>query len=123
MKRDFEPFNRSILKVLSGEIHSFYYLPLPKEANYEFEHRERVLKSTIFRKGEKTWISPELYQTHKLHNKNAENATITIQAYSYAHDMGYFTNETFKYILDGDPIVHDFDPDKDFDFNEMEEIV
>lgn len=81
----------AVIKVLSGTITSTFYNPLAEQHNGEPE----PLREGDVTKGEVTYLTPELFQTHMLKNKK-EVSCITIQSYYYLNS-DYVHNETFHY--------------------------
>ena len=76
--------------------------------------------SADFKKGEITWISPTLNQTHKLENKGTKTC-ITLQCYMY-EDSDCKHYDYFDYIADSGNIEH-YEPDSDMDFTEFKKLM
>lgn len=107
----------AIIRVLHGGIHvSLYpYLCAEKDGVPPFAE-------TDFAKGDITWISSTLNQTHKLTNL-AENTDtcITIQCYMYdAQNRAHY--DYFDY-LDTDGKQQQYEPDSDMDFVAFKELM
>ena len=100
----------AIIRVLHGNIHvSLYpYLCAEKDGVAPVEEAD-------FSKGDITWISPTLNQTHQLHNLATNKDTcITIQCYMY-DEKNQAHYDYFDY-LDADGKVQQYEPDSDMDF-------
>lgn len=99
----------AIIKVLHGEI-TVRLFPMLSPL-----HSKPFAEST-FKKGDITWISPQLNQTHQLINENkAGTSCITIQCYLY--DENNFTHyEYFDYISSDKNEIEQFAPNSDMDF-------
>ncbi len=98
----------AIIRVLSGEINVSLYPMLSK-------YHETPFMNATFRKDQVTWISPELNQTHKLHNLNKSGPTcITIQCYMYSDG----NTEHYEYFdfIDEQGSIHQFTPNSDMGF-------
>lgn len=98
----------AVIRVLHGEITVNMYPMLSKFHMNPF----MVAK---FGKGDVTWISPELNQTHQLHNTNVNGPTcITIQCYMYSDD----NTEHYDYFdyLNTSGQIDQFKPNSDCDF-------
>ena len=97
----------AIIRVLHGSINVSLY---PFLCNEEIKFAE-----ANFEKGDITWISPTLNQTHKLRNLDHNTDTcITIQCYMYNND----DNSHYDYFdyLDADNNIMQYEPDVDMDF-------
>lgn len=98
----------AIIRVLSGEINVSLYPMLSK-------YHETPFMNVTFRKDDVTWISPELNQTHKLRNPNADGPTcITIQCYTYS--MGNVEHYEYFDYLDEEGTIQQFTPNSDMGF-------
>ena len=97
----------AIIHVLRGKINVELYPCL--ESTTPFANAD-------FKKGEITWISPSLNQTHKLHNKGTKTC-ITLQCYTYT-DSDVIHYDYFDYISDSGKIKQ-YTPDSDMDFIEF----
>jgi len=64
-----------------------------------------------FKKGDVTYLTPLIYQTHRLKNLDPKKVCITLQAYQYL-ETDYNHYETFDY-LDRDGNIHHFNPNSD----------
>lgn len=110
----------AIIHVLRGKINVNLYPYLGATTHFASED---------FKKGDITWISPTLNQTHKLHNKGTKTC-VTLQCYMYEdEDSKHY--EYFDYIEDTSEntskntsdnstgnIKH-YEPDSDMDFVEF----
>jgi predicted metal-dependent enzyme (double-stranded beta helix superfamily) len=95
--------SHAIIKVLRGAIHVSLFPCL---------EITRPFTTVELRKGDVTWISPELNATHQLENLGSKTC-ITIQCYMYGNgDTTHY--DYFDYLDQG--VVHHFDPDSDMDF-------
>lgn len=78
-----------------------------------------------FKKGDITWISPTLNQTHKLHNKGTKTC-ITLQCYMY-EDTDRKHYDYFDYIEntieDTTGEIKHYEPDSDMDFIEFKKLM
>jgi hypothetical protein len=102
----------AIIKVLHGDVTVQLFDML------SITHKKPFEEVTIS-KGDVTWITPNLNQTHKLHNQNNNEICVTIQCYLYnAEDKSHY--EYFDYIeTDIDPkkeCIKQFLPNSDIDF-------
>ena len=105
----------AIIRVLHGSIHVtlFPYLCHDKEGVEPFAHAD-------FNKGDITWISPTLNQTHQLKNITNE-VCITIQCYMYEHsDTVHY--DYFDY-LDANGHKKQYEPDSDMDFIKFKDLM
>ena len=95
----------AVIKVLSGTITSTFYNPLAELRN----GLPVPLREGDVTKGQVTYLTPELFQTHML--KNNQDATcITIQSYYYL-SSDYVHNETFHFTESPPPVnSEDSDP-------------
>jgi quercetin dioxygenase-like cupin family protein len=95
----------AIIRVLRGTISVSLYSHLGAPEPFGTEN---------FSKGDVTWISPTLNQTHKLKN-NGTKTCITLQCYMYAKgDHEHY--EYFDYVEDGTGLIKQYEPDSDMDF-------
>lgn len=109
----------AVIKVLHGTIKSEYFNPLAFES-YETEQIRSIMSVTL-KKGEITWMTPDIYQTHRLINENPDEATITIQAYSHL-DSELFLDEKFNYLesnFPADPHLKPFYPELDLYYDDL----
>jgi hypothetical protein len=98
----------AIIKVLHGEVTVKLFDMLSTT------HQEPFREATIS-KGDVTWITPNLNQTHQLHNQNSNELCVTIQCYLYkAEDKSHY--ECFDYIETGSKDIKHFMPNSDMDF-------
>ena len=107
----------AIIRVLNGKIHVKLYPFLCGK-------RDGVAPfgSADFKKGDITWISPTLNQTHQLYNLPSNTETcITIQCYMYDED----NRKHYDYFdyLDTNGHIHQYEPDSDLDFITFREIM
>jgi hypothetical protein len=97
----------AIIHVLRGKINVNLYPYLGAKEHFA---------SADFKKGDITWISPTLNQTHKLQNKGRKTC-VTLQCYMYEEEdnrhYDYFDYEDSK-----GEIKH-YEPDSDMDFVEF----
>jgi len=110
----------AIIKMLSGELRSEWYNPI-YNITAEPVH---FYKYDNLKKGEITWMTPDFYQTHKLHNQNMKNSAISLQGYANMVCMDSqkcddSNKEYFEYIIKGVGEMKKFYPTKDFDFTEI----
>ena len=102
----------AIIRVLHGEIHV---------SLFPFLGSEKPFNTVPFEKDEITWISPNLNQTHQLHNTNSDTTCITIQCYMYdGEDISHY--DYFDYI-DNNGEVQQYEPDLDMDFIEFKQLM
>jgi predicted metal-dependent enzyme (double-stranded beta helix superfamily) len=103
----------AIIRVLNGEItvKLFPFLCAEKDGVAPFS-------VATFKKGDITWITPSLNQTHQLTNLETNPYTcITIQCYMYnASASGHY--DYFDY-LDDTGAKQPYEPDSDMDFVEF----
>jgi len=113
----------AVIKVLSGTITSTFYNPLAEYRN----GKPVPLREGDVSKGQVTYLTPELFQTHMLKN-NKNDSCITIQSYYYLNS-NYVHNETFHYTessptdAQDDPIpnwdgLHLFNPGSDIQYED-----
>lgn len=100
----------AIIRVLNGEINVKLYpfLCAEKDSVPSFGNK-------TFKKGDITWITPTLNQTHQLKNLEMNTYTcITIQCYMY----NAISNNHYDYFdyLDDSGEKHQYEPDSDMDF-------
>ncbi|KAI5816253.1 RmlC-like cupin domain-containing protein, partial [Pyronema omphalodes] len=104
----------AVIKVLHGQINSFYYAALDptKEESQYYRQAE-------FQKNDVTWLSDRQLQTHQLMNMTDETS-VTIQCYQYCdHDHTHY--EYFDYIdeeEDSHATIKKFIPTSDWGFDE-----
>jgi hypothetical protein len=98
----------AVIRVLHGSIHVSLYPFLCAEKD-----GVEPFGSADFHRGDITWISPTLNQTHQLKNVK-EEACITIQCYMYEGDDDVHY-DYFDYI-DSDGNKKQYEPDSDMDF-------
>jgi uncharacterized cupin superfamily protein len=102
----------AIIRVLHGEINV---------SLFPFLGSDKPFGTVGFEKDEITWISPNLNQTHQLHNLNSDTTCITIQCYMYdGEDISHY--DYFDYI-DNNGVVQQYEPDLDMDFIEFKELM
>lgn len=100
----------AIIKVLHGKINASYFSTLGEE-------RIKLEPSHTFKKGEVTWIGPDNYQIHQLHN-DFDRVCVTIQCYQYAKkDQAH--DEYFDFIEAGTNKKLPFYPKSDWEFVEF----
>ena len=100
----------AIIRVLHGEINVSLYPFLCAEKD-----QIKPFFKGDFKKGDVTWISPTLNQTHKLLNKKTSSSTcITVQCYMYDGENSIHY-DYFDY-LDSDGNILQYEPDSDMDF-------
>ena len=106
----------AVIKVLHGSITVDWYNPLAKEGNNE---DLQSLGQATFEAGQVTWITPEMYQTHKLTNRRLDTMCATIQCYRYLdRDSDHY--EFFDYVpADPKAELGHFRPDSDFEYLEL----
>jgi len=107
----------AIIRVLHGaiQVSLFPYLCEDKEGVPPFAVEE-------FKKGDITWISPTLNQTHQLLNLPRNTDTcITVQCYTY-DDGNNFHYDYFDYV-DDDGKKQQYEPDSDMDFVAFKELM
>ncbi|GLB44970.1 hypothetical protein LshimejAT787_1900480 [Lyophyllum shimeji] len=98
----------AVIKVLHGEICASYYSKLDAQTMIKLE------PDHTFKQGQVTWIGPDNYQVHQLHNES-DRVCVTIQCYQYgntdrAHD------EYFMYLDSKTGRKEEFYPNSDWDF-------
>lgn len=98
----------AIIKVLHGDVTVKLFDML------SISHKEAFKEVTIS-KGNVTWITPKLNQTHQLHNQNDNELCVTIQCYLY-NTEDKFHYEYFDYIDTGENCIKQFLPNSDMDF-------
>jgi len=108
----------AIIKVLHGTIRSTWFNP-PSQNNNPAKPKE-ILNQT-FEKGDVTWISPEMYQTHQLENPREDTMCATIQSYRYLES----DNKHYEFFdwIDKNGELNLFKPNSDYDFLKLLEIV
>jgi uncharacterized cupin superfamily protein len=94
----------AIIHVLRGKISVSLYPSLQSPTPFGI---------TEFKKGDITWISPSLNQTHKLENKGSKTC-VTLQCYTYT-DTDTKHYDYFDYIEDSGEIKQ-YTPDSDMDY-------
>ena len=97
----------AIINVLRGKINVTLYSYLGATTPFA---------DAYFKKGELTWISSSLNQTHKLENKGTKTC-ITLQCYTYTDDDSLHY-DYFDYI-DFNGKIKQYQPDSDMDFIEF----
>jgi hypothetical protein len=105
----------AVIRVLHGSIHVKLFPHLCNEGVAPFAE-------TDFHKGQITWISPTLNQTHQLKNlETNKNTCITIQCYMYdAADTAHY--DYFDYI-DADGNKQQYEPDSDMGFMAFKQLM
>ncbi|KAK7444773.1 hypothetical protein VKT23_015090 [Stygiomarasmius scandens] len=104
----------AVIKVLHGAIECTYYDSLQESP----EPNPLFPNPTVLNKGEITWLSPKIYQIHRLRNLSTEGKVCcTVQCYQYGSDdtRHYEAFRWFK-VKDGVQEVDDFKPNSDADF-------
>jgi hypothetical protein len=105
----------AVIKVLHGKINASYFTKLDKKFGIKLE------PEIMFEKGNVTWISPDNYQIHQLHN-DFDRACVTIQCYQYAKkDISH--DEYFQYLEEGTGEKKPFKPNSDWDFISFKRLV
>ncbi len=106
----------AIIRVLYGQINVslFPFLCGSKDGINPFTQAD-------FNKGDVTWISPTLNQTHQLRNLNPNQTCITIQCYMYGDD-NLVHYDYFDYV-DADGLIQQYEPDLDMDFVEFKNLM
>ncbi|RPA77052.1 hypothetical protein BJ508DRAFT_417358 [Ascobolus immersus RN42] len=102
----------AVIKVLCGEVVATYYDSLHKP-------RRKVGEAQL-KKGMITWLDPDNYQIHQLHNKS-EGLCCTIQCYSY-EDKDETHYGKFDYSKADESVGH-FDPNSDMAFGKFYELM
>jgi hypothetical protein len=103
----------AIIKVLHGSI-KVELFPELKVGLYPFG-------SVVFFPGEVTYLTPQVYQIHRLTNPAKAGMTATIQSYRYPDDdIAHY--EFFDYI-DKDSIIEKFLPDSDWEYLPFKELI
>ena len=102
----------AVIKVLHGDVNIGIYNKTWPDST----HDDKPIKCFIASKGDVTWISPNWYQTHMLHNTSDKEYCATIQCYKYG-DEDHLHWPYFDY-LDGKD-VKEFKPDSDFEFKDL----
>ena len=101
----------AIINVLRGSINVSLFAHLGSEHPFA---------ASNFSKGQVTWISPTLNQTHQLRNTGTKTC-VTLQCYMYdSSDRVHY--EYFDY-LDESGTVKKFEPDSDMDFVNFRNII
>lgn len=104
----------AVIKVLHGKINASYFNKLD-QVNIKLEPDIMLEKDNV------TWIGPENYQVHQLHN-DFDRVCVTIQCYQYANDDMHH-DENFDYLEDGTNETKPFKPDSDWDFISFKKLV
>lgn len=112
----------AVIKVLHGSIRVRWFNPLAEDKN----STPVCFDQQVFDKGDVTWITPEMYQTHQLENPRNDTMCATIQSYRYL-DGDSLHYECFDWLppagsADEGKLQH-FDPDSDFEYLQLLEIV
>lgn len=95
----------AVIRVLHGSIHVSLY-PFLSQGVKPFGEAD-------FTKGDITWISPSLNQTHQLKNVT-KDVCVTVQCYMYEkNDNAHY--DYFDY-LDAEGVQQQYEPDSDMDF-------
>lgn len=113
-------YTAAVIKVLHGTITVSWYNPLAEKDN---DPKQRPFGEVSCNAGDVTWLSPEMYQTHQLHNRRSDTMCATIQSYRYLNDdLKHY--EFFDYMNPQKPqeLGH-FLPNSDFEYLEMLAIV
>ncbi|KAF8069883.1 RmlC-like cupin domain-containing protein [Lyophyllum atratum] len=98
----------AVIKVLHGEINASYFTKLDHKSGIKLE------PDFTFQKDQVTWIGPDNYQVHQLHN-DSDRVCVTIQCYQYANtDRAH--DEYFEYLDAKSGDKEPFYPDSDWDF-------
>jgi hypothetical protein len=104
----------AIIKVLHGDIWVELFPALdPSLLDYYSE--------VVFHAGDVTFLTPSLYQTHRLRNKNPPGRmTVTLQCYRYPdEDTRHY--EYFDYITPSG--IRQFTPSADWDYQEFKSLI
>lgn len=106
----------AVIRVLHGAIQVSLYSQLS-------ENDPKPFMAAEFEKDNVTWISPELNQTHQLHNIRVNGPTcITIQCYMYS-DSDHTHYGYFDYLSDGKKEIQHFDPNSDMGYLEFKALM
>ncbi|KAF7969452.1 hypothetical protein HWV62_22333 [Athelia sp. TMB] len=105
----------AVIKVLHGEISASYYTKLDKKSGIKLEPDYTFYKEQV------TWISPDQYQVHQLHN-DSDRVCVTIQCYQYDR-QDHVHDEYFHYLEAKSGDKKDFTPDSDWDFIKFKKLV
>ncbi|MHB8465055.1 MAG: cupin domain-containing protein [Acidimicrobiales bacterium] len=104
----------AIIKVLHGLIQVELFPELSPEITEPFA-------VAMFEPGDVTYLTPQLYQVHRLQNPAGQGMTATIQCYRYAdEDMAHY--EYFDYIDKNDKIQV-FAPNSDWEFLAFKKLI
>lgn len=109
----------AIIKIFYGKLKTEWYNPLAEEN----EVNPTPIKSDYLEPGDFTFMTPFLFQTHKLINES-DSTALSLQA--YAHTVSNTNNEfsnAFHYIKPNETDLKRFLPKSDFEFEEFEKIV
>ena len=105
----------AVIKVLHGKINASYFTKLDKKLGIKLE------PDIMLEKGNVTWIGPDNYQIHQLHN-DFDRACVTIQCYQYAaKDISH--DEYFEYLEESTGEKKRFTPNSDWDFISFKSLV
>ncbi|MFL5356867.1 hypothetical protein [Archangium sp.] len=112
----------AVIKVLHGSIRVRWFNPLADDKN----GTPVCFGEQVFDEGGITWITPEMYQTHQLENPRNDTMCATIQSYRYL-DRDELHYEFFDWLPPpgsdkGGKLQH-FDPDSDFEYLQLLELV
>jgi len=115
----------AVIRVLHGEINVklFPFLCHMKPPSIETSIEPLVNPFAIanFKKGDITWISPTLNQTHQLSNNNPNTTCVTIQCYMY-EDTNNKHYDFFDY-LDSNNEKKQYEPDSDMEYIDFKELM
>lgn len=98
----------AVIKVLHGEISASYYAKLDDKSGV------KIGPDFTFRKNQVTWLGPDNYQVHQLHN-DSNRVCVTIQCYQYG-STDHAHDEYFEYVNKTTGKKEEFYPDSDWDF-------
>eukprot|EP01132_Coremiostelium_polycephalum_P008490 gene8490-10435_t len=104
----------AVIKVLSGEIHCQYFSDLRPEVLTPY-------MECNFTQNQITYLTPYIYQTHRLQNRKTDSFCATIQCYKYAHD-DTIHYEYFDFLNDKN-VIDKFTPNTDYTYAGLLEVL
>jgi Cu-Zn family superoxide dismutase len=101
----------AVIKVLKGSLQLDFYNPL---ANISFTRPVKI-NSVKLHESNFTYMTPDFFQTHQIHNYRDDTAAIIIKSYTYLENDSKNTNmERINYVVPENPDLKVFYPESDY---------
>lgn len=117
----------AVIKVLHGELDVHFFNPPSNDPDTDADPNNRAPiaqtdPNNPMKAGQRTFLLPDLYATHRLYNPSMASMTATIQSYKYLEeDTAHF--EFFSWLDPKSRVVKQFKPNSDIDYLDLLRIV